>query len=326
MAMDANDNLFVACPYSIGGQFIGVDSLSTPVSGNDVFVVKMDSLFQPLWVTEFQNSAGNMESRGVAVGPTGKVFVTGNYFTSGTFGTFQLTVPNLFGTGYLAQLNNSDGTVLYATNFGSLQGTGRPYGVFNVGNKYYITGRSYGSGLASFGCYDETFACHYLTCFNDTAFQVPSVTLQFTYPNLVATSNVPNAVYTWYENGAVITGVTGNTYTPQNNALYEVVVNEYYGCESSATYQMTNVGLDEHATTDATLFPNPSTGTVTVFSGADVNADYRLEVRDVVGNVVYEQLQFRSGMQLDLATLSPGIYLVNLIGDGRIVPMKFIKK
>lgn len=240
---DLEGNVFAAIPYAIGGQTIGTHTLSNPTGANDGFVVKLNNQLEPQWVTELHHSGGNMEMRDIVVNPSGKVMVVGHYGANATMGGFQFAFAQ-YGSGFLAQLDNESGDILYATNYGSLgAGTGRPFSVTNVDDKYYITGLSFGSShgnpnwTASYGCYTETRASAYLTCFNDVPFASPTVELVYGSVSLIASTNVDGASYQWFLNGEQLEGETGSSIVPSVIGIYEVVVSSY-GCSTSDTYTL----------------------------------------------------------------------------------------
>lgn len=321
VATDLSGNVFAAIPYPVGGQVIGSDTLSSPTGANDGFVVKFNANLQAQWVTEFHHTGGNMELRDIVVNEAGKVTTIGLYGGNATLGDFELSASQ-FGTSFLAQLDNSDGSILYATSFGVQIGTARPYSLTNVGDKYFITGLSFGTTLtqASYGCYTHSLALSYLTLFNDTTFVSPEVMLQYNSPVLVATSNVSNADYTWFLDGVELPGETGSSIVPVLSGTYEVKLN-YYGCTSSASLPITvsSVGIDHinKAGSDIFIYPNPAQNSFTIHSlptGAIVN------IKEITGKLVFSSTQ----TSVDISHLENGIYLVSIEKYGIIATRKLI--
>ncbi len=243
LTTDEAGNVYVGAGYSVAGQMIGDHALSTPTGIGDTFIAKLNSTLQAQWVTEFHHAGGHMEVREVIINPSGKIMVVGAYEYNSTIGSFPLAYAQ-YGSCFLAQLDDADGNILYATNFGSLNaGSGRPYGSTRIGSKYYIAGLSYGSNInnpnltASYGCYTQTRACAFLTCFNDVPFESPTVELVYGSVSLIASSNAEDATFQWFLNDEEIEGETGSSIVPSVAGNYEVVVSSY-GCTASDTYTL----------------------------------------------------------------------------------------
>lgn len=128
--------------------------------------------------------------------------------------------------------------------------------------------------------------------------------------------NVINQIE-WYLNG-VATGITTTTLTPTQNGVYTVVASGVAGCtQTSAPYNLTNLGLDDSA--NANLFairPNISDGVFTLnLSSAIKNSSLR--VMDVSGKQILFKENLNREENIDLSVFGPGIYFVELSSEGR---------
>lgn len=181
---DAAGNVFVATTYEISQLAIGNLTLSITPDGRDVFVAKLSPSLVPLWVKEFSSGGDNVANE-IVIHPSGKVTLLGTYGGSPIIHGFQMAFSQ-YGSAFLAQMDVTNGNVSYVTNFGPLSaGSGSAGGTSIVGNKYYISGSSYGSNLnapqwtASYGCFNQTRSRQFLTCFNDTAQPLPKTNFTF---------------------------------------------------------------------------------------------------------------------------------------------------
>lgn len=123
----------------------------------------------------------------------------------------------------------------------------------------------------------------------------------------------------WYLNGVLIPGATNQTYTVTANGDYTVVVT-IGNCTSttSTPLNVNNVGI---AKTDNdhffTIYPNPNDGNFNIAFNAVDKANYRLELKNTLGQLVYrETLTDFSGTyskQMNIAEYSKGVYMINLI-------------
>ena len=141
---DENGNIYVSGTFNNTITF-GPYNL-TSNGGVDIFVAKIDSDGNCLWVTQ----AGGDDStyyKGIATDENGYIYVTGEFHYTATFGPYTLNSDN--GNYYVAKLD-SNGNWLWVT-----QADGISYN--NVGNNIatdengnsYITGYFY--GIATFG-------------------------------------------------------------------------------------------------------------------------------------------------------------------------------
>lgn len=182
IAVDAQGNPYIFCPYNQQLVIIGGDTLNINPQGTDAFVAKMkpDLSADLQWITEFSDN-GTLGTGRLFVHPSGSVFITGNYGGNATFGQFTMpfaSQPNSF----FAQLNIANGDILFAQNFG--KGNSKPLGLANIGSKYYIGGLSAAPitaspGASSYGCFTQTEVGHFLTCFNDTAQPLPQTNFSY---------------------------------------------------------------------------------------------------------------------------------------------------
>lgn len=116
----------------------------------DLYVAKISPLGTPLWAVNFPSS-WSIWGHGIALGPTGSIYVTGKFFKTATFGSTKLTATtggSADGDLFVAKLSPS-GVPLWAVKAGGNKyDISRGIAVDQAGNAY-ITGTFAGSG--SFG-------------------------------------------------------------------------------------------------------------------------------------------------------------------------------
>ncbi|HNR20286.1 MAG TPA: T9SS type A sorting domain-containing protein [Bacteroidia bacterium] len=61
-----------------------------------------------------------------------------------------------------------------------------------------------------------------------------------------------------------------------------------------------------------TVFPNPNQGIFNIEYDGDENIKKDLKVFDIIGNLIFSTNFMQSSFQIDLATLSKGVYYINL--------------
>jgi hypothetical protein len=314
IATDAEGFVYVTCPNTTEQQQIGPFTIGPSTGANDVFVTKLTRELEVVWVTELHHTGGNMESRVLEIHPDGKVMVSGLYGGTATMGDFTLPA-NPYGLGYLAQLDSETGEVLYATHLGTFEGTSRPFDGTIIGDKYFLTGLLFSSsvGQAAFGCYDDCQSFNFLTCFNDVPFELPTISVSFAGDVLTASTNIPDALVYLDAQWIVLEGETGATITPTSNGEYTVSV-EVFGCSSSASIELTTIGVGEFRSSDFVLYPNPSNGLFSIRSASGNVAPAEVTVSNAWGQVVYRHSAQGMNQPIDLPGVVPGVYWVRLNG------------
>jgi hypothetical protein len=119
----------------------------------------------------------------------------------------------------------------------------------------------------------------------------------------------------WYHNGVEIPGATEQTYTVTENGSYSVVTDEW-GCSSEKVIIKT---LDVAQLSDnfsISAFPNPSDGNFTVSFYAPTKSTYYIEVRNVLGEIVYNEtvLSFlgKYSKLITVQAFGQGVYTIYL--------------
>ncbi|PLX26092.1 MAG: hypothetical protein C0600_11245 [Ignavibacteria bacterium] len=133
--------------------------------------------------------------------------------------------------------------------------------------------------------------------------------------NANALTTDPAAAWQWFLGGRAIPGATQQSHTAVANGWYRVVVQNAEGCErSSDSLFVTLTGIDRIPPVPErlTVFPNPSTGSVTVDLAATSLHGAVIRVADVLGREVYRGTAPK-GVRLhriDLSTREPGMYFI----------------
>lgn len=94
-----------------------------------------------------------------------------------------------------------------------------------------------------------------------------------------------------------------------------------YGCNSESTYSSINT-IDEEPTSQLRLFPNPASNMLTIeFSELTASQiasfQSKICIYSNIGIKLSEMVISNSELNIDVSQLSPGIYFVHYIGDGK---------
>ncbi len=131
-------------------------------------------------------------------------------------------------------------------------------------------------------------------------------------------ANAVGVFYQWLDcnnDWSVIDGATAQTYIPENNGSYAVVIKDGLCIDTSDCFDIVALSLDDLGEfSEVKLFPNPAKdGNVTISIG-QVMPKIQLTVHDVAGKVIFRfDYENTSKIELDLS-IAAGVYYINLQG------------
>ncbi len=142
----------------------------------------------------------------------------------------------------------------------------------------------------------------------------------------VITANLEGAEYQWLDCDDAFTeieGATEQSFTSEVNGNFSVEITSS-GCTGvSDCVQILSTGTSEFQGAIFSIFPNPATNLLK-FESKFVNG--QIAVLNICGQVMFEEVLSGKSINLDVSSISNGIYFVQLIdGDGRVGVKKFVK-
>ncbi len=192
---------------------------------------------------------------------------------------------------------------------------------FTVNSTGRVSGISPGSGYATY-TFTSPAGCISIDSQRIVVIAAPARTVTQAGGTLTAIQN--GASYSWFEcNGSTRDpiGHTGQSYTPTHSGSYGVSITNGICTVESACYSVTVQGISNVFPEGWNLFPNPTTGTVTVQTGTTVAA--RIVVCDISGKRLLQTRPVAPETTLDLAGWAPGLYLVTVTDvSGVSTPMR----
>ncbi|MEX2483930.1 MAG: T9SS type A sorting domain-containing protein, partial [Brumimicrobium sp.] len=132
---------------------------------------------------------------------------------------------------------------------------------------------------------------------------------------LISNNSQPGISYRWIDcdnNNEGIIGATNQTYEPQENGSYAVIVTKLDCSDTSDCIDVLILGVDENNLTSIEVYPNPSTGVYTITS-EEVNKPYA--VLDNNGRVILEGTFKNKSTEIDISKHDNGIYFLNVEGS-----------
>ncbi|MNJ88740.1 Beta-propeller repeat protein [compost metagenome] len=115
---------------------------------------------------------------------------------------------------------------------------------------------------------------------------INSVAVSTSISGITITANEPGATYQWINcaGNIPVSGAVNQSFTPTANGNYAVVIDNGNCSDTSACVNINSVGIDDYVLQNWDIFPNPTSGEVTViFEG--INGV--LVIRDAAGKLVW---------------------------------------
>ena len=84
-------------------------------------------------------------------------------------------------------------------------------------------------------------------------------------------------------------------------------------------------GINDNIVSDFYISPNPNNGEFEI-NLSDINSNTRLEILDLSGKLIYENILDSHNKSVNIKSISRGVYLISLIENGNRKTKKFIIK
>jgi len=130
--------------------------------------------------------------------------------------------------------------------------------------------------------------------------------------------------YQWIDcgTGNPVAGATAQTFAPVANGSYAVVVENASGCsDTSSCVLIDYIGIEETASVNISVFPNPTHNEVTVVMSASAAT---IEVVDAQGKLL-QVTQVISGGKVDLSAYETGVYFLRIKTENGSVLERIVK-
>ena len=170
------------------------------------------------------------------------------------------------------------------------------------------------------GCSNSSDVFDYFVLFEPTVLFLSQDTVMAGDPPVEMTGIPTGGYYTGF-------GVSGNLFYPELVApgFYQVTYNyvDDNGCTNRDTQviYVCCVGIDESASVEPKLYPNPTEGLLNFTLGTHSAQAYR--IYDLSGRVVQQEKLFLEQSSLNVTNLANGQYLLRFEGDGVFIPIPF---
>jgi len=139
---------------------------------------------------------------------------------------------------------------------------------------------------------------------------------------LTASSN--GTTYLWSDGATTMTTVV----TPSVTSVYTITATGN-GCSANAfvTVTVNNCnGIKDLATDNISIFPNPTTGNVTISIPVSIEGNVTVEVYDAIGKLTIKENITNNMSNVNLSKLEDGMYMFKIINNNKIIKIGKIVK
>jgi len=137
---------------------------------------------------------------------------------------------------------------------------------------------------------------------------------------LTANNTTLGVFYRWVDcndNYSPITNETNQSFTPEQNGNYAVVILQDDCQDTSECIEITTVSLENYAKTNIKVYPNPSAGEFKIELASAESVNYT--VTDNTGRIVLEGTFEQLENSIDLSTEEQGVYFLRV--EGRVMKL-----
>jgi len=352
IATDINGNAYITGFFDSPSMKFGTYTLINKGSSSiddDIYFAKYDVYGNLQWATSASGS-NSVESWSIASDATGDTYITGGS------GSSSLTFYSAISSGKTITLNGTSGgpvgyyTVMYDSNgnaiwakTGCSSGVGEGVATDQTGNVYatgqYINPTNFGSGTLKSKPVTNPVLDLFLVKYNSSgSFQwVQYAGGTSTLSQDAATDNTGNVLITGYFNASTITFGT-ITLTDGNSGDVDMFIAKYdangnalwaksAGAPPAGTISTPSLaGKNDPTANEITVYPNPTSGKVTVSTCNSQSAINSISVFNMIGKEVLNRQSAVGSQQveIDLSLQPKGLYILEVKAGENFYQKKII--
>jgi hypothetical protein len=205
----------------------------------------------------------------------------------------------------LSSVSDADSIVWSVSNPWNII-SGQGSSTVNV-NSFGANGTAYVYGANQCGA---ASAVSFVSVYVDT----PQITV--TQQGALLHADAVNAIsYQWYNNGALISNATAADYTPTATGNYTVSVTNSVGCTSQSSafsFVFTDVGNESFSKNYLSVYPNPTNSNKILLQVSDDLIGSSFSLFNAIGSCVFRSVIVNQNFEINLPSLSSGIYLLQV--------------
>jgi hypothetical protein len=134
------------------------------------------------------------------------------------------------------------------------------------------------------------------------------------------------ATYLWMDcvTGSIIDGQTAQTFEPTQNGEYSVLIFTAEGCSATSDcYVLNDLSVKKQVLSTVTIAPNPASSHVVV---SNVPLNSSVSLLDMTGKIVANHFAASTTVDIDVRSVNPGVYIVQIASDKGTTTQRLIVK
>jgi hypothetical protein len=341
IAADDTGNIFITGRTSSSSGLASSGAYQTSYSGsNDAFIAKFSPLGSEIWSTYF-GGPGNDKSFGVALDASGNVIITGStsstsgISTSGAYQTSNGSSSSGFDA-FIAKFTSA-GKILWSTYFGGASyDCSNGVAIDQLGHIYIVGYTASSSSIASTGAFQSSIGGGYdafIAVFSPYGNRVTSSYFGGTKDEMGYGITIdPNG-------NASISGLTASSSNIATSSAFQKSFGGQFspaggdGFITQLKYSLSGILMENsESTIDVNLFPNPFSSSINIEYHLENTGIVNIRLLDVTGKqigVIADENQQPGNYHFEISSdklhLSPGIYLLKLMVNDKVISRNIVK-
>ena len=148
-----------------------------------------------------------------------------------------------------------------------------------------------------------------------------------TQTGVILTADLGGATYQWLDCNnayAVIASGTSQSFTSPSNGNFAVEVTDAGCVDTSACFLIDYTGVQESENSVVSLYPNPANNIVQLQGITQLQGVSMITITTITGEVV--EVYSKAVYEIDLSSLSAGVYFVNILHENGLSSLKLVKE
>lgn len=288
----------IASGLAVGNQLVTITDANGCVTTNDTTIT---SLGTPSPLTQLNQTICHEY-----ISPSGK-------YTWNSTGVYTDTLTNITGCDSVIEID----LTVYKAFIQQQNPTICKGDSIVIGNHVYTQTGNYSDTLST------TQGCDSII---QTSLNVTTVNSVVNQVDFTLSADETNSTYQWINCATYqpISGAQQQSFTPTQNGSYAVIITQSGCADTSACYNITNVGIQSLDQNEVSFFPNPVSDQLTIeFQNIEPTI---IKIMSIDGRLILEKNEQSQKVILDLTELSTGVYVIKLEQNSRQINKQFIKE
>jgi len=148
------------------------------------------------------------------------------------------------------------------------------------------------------------------------------IDLTYSVNGNIITSNYPFGNFEWMNcpDNSIIANETNFSYTANQNGLYAAIISTLGCIDTTECIEIGGIGFEENEYTDFNVYPNPTTGNITV--NLPHTSIGHIEIIDLNGKIIDSKRITTSTNSFNLSNFENGIYFVKVKTNTQLITKK----